>query len=101
MVLYQSCVFGADLKSNMAARVHKKKMFNGQDYLIKFLKGHIKLTFHQNCVPIELKRRFVCEFPIGFYVKPRSVVVAILVGECDCLTQFCLSETICSIRTKF
>jgi hypothetical protein len=28
-------------------------------------------------------------------------VVAILVGECDCLTQFCLSETICSIRTKF
>jgi hypothetical protein len=24
MVLYQICVFGADLKSNMAARVHNK-----------------------------------------------------------------------------
>jgi hypothetical protein len=27
MVLYQICVFGADLKSNMAARVHNVKYY--------------------------------------------------------------------------
>ena len=33
-------------------------------------------------------RRFVCEFPTGFYVKLSSAVEAILVGERDCRTQF-------------
>ena len=65
-----------------------KKKCDGQDYLIQFLKGHIKLTFHQNLVPIEQTRRFLCEFPIGPYVKPRSAVATILVGEHDCRTQF-------------
>jgi hypothetical protein len=35
-----------------------------------------------------LKRRFLCEFPIGFYVW-------------DIPIKMFLSETICSIRTKF
>jgi hypothetical protein len=65
-----------------------KKKCDGQDYLIQFLKGHIKLTFHQNLVPIEQTRRFLCEFPIGSFVKPRSAVAAILVGERDCRTPF-------------
>jgi hypothetical protein len=56
-----------------------KKKCDGQDYLIQFLKGHIKLTFHQNLVPIEQTRRFLCEFPIESYVKLSSAVGAILV----------------------
>ena len=33
-------------------------------------------------------RRFLCEFPIGSYVKLRSAVVAILVFVLKCRTQF-------------
>ena len=33
-------------------------------------------------------RRFLCEFPIGSYVKLSSAVVAILVGGLKCRTQF-------------
>jgi hypothetical protein len=33
-------------------------------------------------------RRFLWEFPIGFYVKLNSAVVAILVGALKCRTQF-------------
>jgi hypothetical protein len=33
-------------------------------------------------------RRFLCEFPIGSYVKLSSAVVAILVGGMKCQTQF-------------
>jgi hypothetical protein len=33
-------------------------------------------------------RRFLWEFPIGFYVKLSSAVVAILVGVLKCRTQF-------------
>jgi UV DNA damage repair endonuclease len=33
-------------------------------------------------------RRFLWEFPIGFYVKLSSAVVAILVGVLKCQTQF-------------
>jgi hypothetical protein len=43
-------------------RVEKKKKCDGQDYLIPFLKGHMKLTFHQNLVPMEQTRRLLCEF---------------------------------------
>jgi hypothetical protein len=35
-----------------------------------------------------LRRRFLCEFPIGSYVKLSSAVVAILVGVLKCRTQF-------------
>ena len=34
-----------------------------------------------------LRRRFLCEFPIGSYVKLSSAVVAILVGGMKCRTQ--------------
>jgi hypothetical protein len=34
------------------------------------------------------KRRFLWEFPIGFYVKLSSAVAAILVGGMKCRTQF-------------
>jgi hypothetical protein len=44
MVLYQICVFGADLKSNMAARVHN--VFSLADILKIFLSETTK--------PIEL-----------------------------------------------
>ena len=44
MVLYQICVFGADLKSNMAARVHK--LFSLAEILKIFLSETTK--------PIEL-----------------------------------------------
>jgi hypothetical protein len=37
MVLYQICVFGADLKSNMAARVHN--VFSLAEILKIFLSG--------------------------------------------------------------
>jgi hypothetical protein len=33
-------------------------------------------------------RRFLCEFPIGSYVKISSAVAAILVGVLKCRTQF-------------
>jgi hypothetical protein len=33
-------------------------------------------------------KRFLCEFPIGFYVKLSSAVAAILVGGMKCRTQF-------------
>jgi hypothetical protein len=66
----------------------KKGKCDGQEYLIQFLKGHLKLTSHQHLVPIEQTRIFLCEFPIGSYVKSRSTVAAILVGERDCRTQF-------------
>ena len=33
-------------------------------------------------------RRFLCEFPIGSYVKLSSAVAAILVGGLKCWTQF-------------
>ena len=35
-----------------------------------------------------LNRRFLCEFPIGSYVKLSSAVGAILVGGLECRTQF-------------
>jgi hypothetical protein len=35
-----------------------------------------------------LRRRFLCEFPIGSYVKLNSAVAAILVGVLKCRTQF-------------
>ena len=35
-----------------------------------------------------LRRRFVCEFPIGSYVKLSSAVAAILVSVLKCGTQF-------------
>ena len=35
-----------------------------------------------------LRRRFLCEFPIGSHVKLSSAVVAILVGVLKCRTQF-------------
>jgi hypothetical protein len=35
-----------------------------------------------------LGRRFLCEFPIGSYVKLGSAVTAILVGGMKCQTQF-------------
>ena len=35
-----------------------------------------------------LRRRFLCEFPIGSYVKLSSAVVAILVSALKCRTQF-------------
>ena len=35
-----------------------------------------------------LRRRFLCEFPIGSYVKLSSAVAAILVGFLKCRTQF-------------
>jgi hypothetical protein len=35
-----------------------------------------------------LRRRFLCEFPIGSYVKLGSAVTAILVGGMKCQTQF-------------
>jgi hypothetical protein len=35
-----------------------------------------------------LRKRFLCEFPIGFYVKLSSAVAAILVGGMKCRTQF-------------
>jgi hypothetical protein len=35
-----------------------------------------------------LWRRFLCEFPIGSYVKLSSAVAAILVGVLKCRTQF-------------
>ena len=34
------------------------------------------------------RRRFLWEFPIGFYVKLSSAVAAILVGSMKCRTQF-------------
>jgi hypothetical protein len=58
-------------------------------------------------------RRFLCEFPIGSYVKLSSAVVAILVGGLKCRTQFWKGITqrsfqqslveigSVSIRTKF
>jgi hypothetical protein len=35
-----------------------------------------------------LRRRFLCEFPIGSFVKLSSAVAAILVGSLRCRTQF-------------
>ena len=35
-----------------------------------------------------LRRRFLWEFPIGFYVKLSSAVAAILIGGMKCLTHF-------------
>jgi hypothetical protein len=40
-----------------------------------------------------LRRRFLCEFPIGSYVKLSSAVAAILVGILKCRTQFCKRTT--------
>jgi hypothetical protein len=54
-----------DCKKNFLWKEKGKKKCDGQDYLIQFLKGHIQLKFHQNLVPIEQTRRFLCEFPIG------------------------------------
>jgi hypothetical protein len=34
------------------------------------------------------RRRFLCEFPIGSYVKLSPAVAAILVGDLKCRTQF-------------
>jgi hypothetical protein len=34
MVLYQICVFGADLKFNMAARVHSVRDYLENNYLV-------------------------------------------------------------------
>jgi hypothetical protein len=39
-------------------------------------------------LPIMQTRRFLWEFPIGFYVKLISAVAAILVGGMKCQTQF-------------
>jgi hypothetical protein len=35
-----------------------------------------------------LRRKFLCEFPIGFYVKLSLAVAAILVGGMKCRTSF-------------
>jgi hypothetical protein len=50
-----------------------------------------------------LRRRFLCEFPIGSYVKLSSAVGAILIEGPNHRThlKIFLSKTICSIRTKF
>jgi hypothetical protein len=61
MVLYQICVFGADLKSNMAARAHN----------VFWLVEILKILWFQ-------KKRWKCEIPIGSYVKLSRVIAAIL-----------------------
>jgi hypothetical protein len=58
MVLYQICVFGADLKSNMAARVHN--VFSLAEILKIFLDGRRTLTHDKSSHglwPGELKKQ--------------------------------------------
>jgi hypothetical protein len=43
MILYQICVFGADLKSNMAARVHN--VFSLAEFCLIFLSETTKLAY--------------------------------------------------------
>jgi hypothetical protein len=45
-----------------------------------------------------LKSSFLCEFPIGFYVKLSSAVAAILVGGLKCRTHFRKGTTQGSIQ---
>jgi uncharacterized membrane-anchored protein len=63
MVIYKNFVFGADRKSNMAARVYN--VF----WLVEILKIFLLET---------TKKRWKCEIPIGSYVKLSRVMVAIL-----------------------
>jgi hypothetical protein len=45
MVLYQICVFGADLKSNMAARVHNVSAKFGSNLFCGFRKKDENMKF--------------------------------------------------------
>jgi hypothetical protein len=80
LVLYQICVFGADLKFNMAARVHN--VFSLAEILKIFLSETTKYEhFCQVWFKFVLwfqKKRWKCEIPIGSNVKLSRVMVAIL-----------------------
>jgi hypothetical protein len=65
MVIYKICVFGADRKSNMAARAHN----------VFWLVEILKIFLLETTEPIEL---WLCEIPIGSNVKLSRVMVAIL-----------------------
>ena len=60
-------------------------LVRGRDHQTQFWKRTIQWLFYQSLVPIQKlsnwfqTRRFLCEFPIGSYVKLSSAVGAILV----------------------
>ena len=66
-------------------------LVGSRDHRTQFWKGAIQGLFHQSLVAIGqwfLRRRFLCEFPIGSYVKLSSAVGAILVEWPNRLTNF-------------
>jgi hypothetical protein len=111
MALFQKCVRQFDPSTNMASTAELGKG-PSKDHSTK---AWLRLA------QWFLRRRFLCEFPIGSYVKLSSAVGAILIEGPNRLTHFWkrtiqwlfhqnfvlipikifLSETICSIRTKF
>jgi hypothetical protein len=56
MVLYQICVFGADLKSNMAARVHN--VFSLTEILKIFLSKRFTILVQDHPMIIPAKSQF-------------------------------------------
>jgi hypothetical protein len=57
-------------------------LVGSRDHRTQFWKGAIQGSFHKSLVAIGqwfLRRRFLCEFPIGSYVKLSSAVGAILI----------------------
>ena len=57
-----------------------------RDHRTQFWKGAIQGPFHQSLVaigPVVSEEKFLCEFPIGSYVKLSSAVGVILVDGPD------------------
>ena len=66
-------------------------LVGSRDHRTQFWKGAIQGLFHQSLVAIGqlfLRKRCLCEFPIGSYVKLSSAVGAILVEGLNRLTYF-------------
>ena len=97
-----SAKFGWDWLSSFRGEEFKKISFpffsifslvailvESRDHRTQFWKEAIQGSFHQSlAAQWFLRRRFLCEFPIGSYVKSSSAVTAILVGGMKCRTQF-------------
>jgi hypothetical protein len=65
-------------------------LVGSRDHRTQFWKGAIQRLFHQSLVAIGqwFLRRFLCEFPIGSYVKLSSAVGAILIEGPNRQTHF-------------
>jgi hypothetical protein len=93
MAPFQNCVRWSRLPTKMAAKlkIEKKGGWNLKKIFFSETTEPISTKLCWNdpwVVPFQIYRRFLCEFPIGSYVKLSSAVGAILVEGPNCPTNF-------------